>query len=64
MTKWDRATRLDSARAEVIEQFSGTTSDALILAREACARLVADDLRQIEITQETKDSKIYVRARA
>ena len=64
MSKWERSTRLDAAKAEVIEQFTGTTSDTLILAREACARLIADNLRQVEITQEGKDHKIVVRVRA
>ncbi len=64
MGKWDRQTRASEHSTELIEQFTGATSDAVILEREACARLVCDGLRYVEIVQETEKQKITVKVRA
>lgn len=63
-SKWGRITRLDDETCEVIEGYSGHTADAVILAREACARLEVDGLREIHIKQDTGKSRIEVRVRA
>jgi hypothetical protein len=64
MSKWNRTTRLDDDHVEIIESYTGAISDTLIIAREAVARLVADDLRCVEIIHEGEKHKITVRVRA
>ena len=64
MNRLGRTTRVEASSSEIIEQHTGLLSDTLILAREACARIATDGLRQVEIMQEGKDYKISVRVRA
>lgn len=58
-----RTTRVDNDTIDVIDNYSGTTRDTLILAREAAHRIAVDDLRSIEMIQDGKDYRIEVRAR-
>lgn len=59
----ERITRVDGEKVEVMKNYAGTTRDSIILAREAGQRIVADDLRSIELIQDGKDYRIEVRAR-
>ena len=59
----ERTTRVDDEKVEVMDNYSGTTRDTLILAREATHRMVVDGLRSIEMIQDGKDYRIEVRAR-
>jgi hypothetical protein len=60
---FQHTTRVDNERLEIMENSNALTKDALILAREASHRIVADDLRSFEITQAGKDYRLEVRAR-
>lgn len=59
----ERTTRVDDDKIEVMDNYSGTTRDTLILTREATHRMVVDGLRSIEMIQDGKDYRIEVRAR-
>ncbi len=59
----ERTTRVDDEKVEVMDNYTGTTRDTLILAREATHRMVVDGLRSIEMIQDGKDYRIEVRAR-
>lgn len=64
IVKGMRLTRLDDDACEFIKPYSGYVSDTIILTREACARLVADDLKELYLVHETGNSRIEVKVRA
>lgn len=61
--KWTQTTRVGPDRIELMDVFSGHTVDMIILAREACSRLDADGLSQVELTQEGENYSIRVKVR-
>ena len=62
MNRNERMTRVDNDNIEVMENYHGATRDSIILAREAGHRIVADDLRSIELIQGGEEYRIEVRA--
>jgi hypothetical protein len=56
-------TQVDDERVEVISVYRGTSRDALILVREVAHRCKALDLRSCELTINTQELKLHVKAR-